>query len=101
MQEAVRSSVSLLTVVLDTNLLVSAFLTPGGETWEILRRAKVQRFVVSPAMLAEVEEVLLTHQHIRKKYAYTDDEVQQYCRDLLIAGIVVPVTTVKTWDSVR
>lgn len=86
----------VLTVVLDTNLLVSAFLTPGGEAWEILRRARSQRLVLSPAILAEVGEVLLNRPRIRKAYTYLDEEVHRYCRDLLSVATVAPETTLLT-----
>ena len=85
--------VQTMTVVLDSNLLVSAFLTLGGEAWESVRRAKGQRLILSAAILCEVEEVLLTPPRLRKTYGYTDEEVHQFCRNLLTVAIVVPVTT--------
>ena len=88
-----RPPVPTVTVVLDTNLLVSAFLTPGGEALEILRRARGQRLVLSNAILSEVEEVLLTRPRLRKTYAYTDEDVHQFCRSLLSVAVIVSVTT--------
>lgn len=85
-----------LTVLLDTNLLVSAFLTPGGEAWEILKRVKHQRLVLSTAILSELEEVLLTHPKLQKTYTYTEEEVHQYCRNLLTMAMLVPVTATLT-----
>ena len=87
------STIPALTVLLDTNILVSAFLTPGGDAWEILRRVKGQRLVLSTAVLSEVEQVLVTRPRLRRTYTYTDEQVRQYCRNLLTVAVLLPVTT--------
>jgi putative PIN family toxin of toxin-antitoxin system len=49
-----------LIVVVDTNVLVSAFLGPGGASREVLRRALQRRYepLVGVALFAEYESVL-------------------------------------------
>lgn len=49
-------------VILDTNVLVSAILTPGGPPDVLLRSAETGQldFVVSPLLLAELRRILLT-----------------------------------------
>jgi predicted nucleic acid-binding protein len=48
----------MLTIVLDTNILVGSFLTPRGESWEVVRRAKGQKLCLSPFILTEVWRTL-------------------------------------------
>lgn len=44
-------------VVLDTNILISAFLTPHGEADEIVRRAKGEVLCLSPFIFSEVMSI--------------------------------------------
>ena len=73
----------MLSIVLDANILVSAFLTPKGESWEILRQAKNNKLYLSLFILSEVEHTL-KRDRIRRKYAFTDDDVDSYMADLII-----------------
>ncbi|MBM3242991.1 putative toxin-antitoxin system toxin component, PIN family [Candidatus Poribacteria bacterium] len=70
----------LLKVVLDTTILVSAFLTPGGLSREILRLASLHlfEFLSSEEILEETRLSLLFKNHIRPKYPYTDAQVEEF-----------------------
>lgn len=71
-------------VVIDSTVLVSAFLTQAGISRELLREAQAGRFeiVLSEEILTETQRVLLEYQRIRKRYKYTDEAVIEYV-DLL------------------
>jgi putative PIN family toxin of toxin-antitoxin system len=71
-------------VVFDTVLFVSAFLTPGGLAYELLRLARRRRFLLwtSEEILAETRRSLLQKAHIREKYLYTDEEVLRFLEAL-------------------
>ncbi len=79
-------------VVLDTNILVSAFLFSerGGPPVELLRSAKEERFtlITSEAMLDELEGVLTRDARAQERYGYTSEAVAAY-RTLLEARAVV------------
>jgi len=70
----------LLKIVLDSTILVSAFLTPAGLSSEILRFAslKLFEFISSDEILEETRFSLLLKNRIRRKYPYTDREVEEY-----------------------
>jgi putative PIN family toxin of toxin-antitoxin system len=71
-------------VVLDSTILVSAFLAERGLSAELLRFAREGAFILclSPAILAETEQVLLQRKHIRTRYEYKDQAVYDYIRGL-------------------
>jgi predicted nucleic acid-binding protein len=81
-------------VVIDSTVLVSAFLTatPGGASHAILRSAAEGSFTMhlSPAILCETEEVLLTRKHLRKHYRYSDDDVRTYISNLHLLAELTP-----------
>jgi len=56
----------MLTVVLDTNILISAFLTPRGESSEVVRQAKGHKLYLSPFIFSEIWRILRLPR-IRKK----------------------------------
>ena len=69
--------------VLDTSILVSAFLKHEGVNAKVLLGGKDQfELFLSEDILAETKLVLLTYERIRKKYHYTDDEVLEYLETL-------------------
>ena len=70
--------------VLDSTILVSAFLTPGGAADALLDQAKAGRFLCVSAedIMVETAQVLLERPHIRQRYPYTDPEVQAYLQAL-------------------
>jgi len=92
---------NLLKVVLDTTILVSAFLTPGGLSSEILRFAslKLFEFVVSDEILEETCLLLLLKSHIRQKYPYTDEEVYEFTSALREACTII--TKLKTISVIK
>ena len=64
----------MLKIVLDTNILVSAFLTPSGESYEVLRRAKGEVLCLAPFILSEVWYILRSSR-LRKKYRYSKTDL--------------------------
>ena len=77
---------------LDATVLVSAFLTPGGVSDELLRQAREGAFVVvlSEDILAEVVHTL-GYPRIRRRYSYTDEDVRVFCAGLREAASLVPI----------
>jgi len=82
-----------LRVVLDTNILISAFVFPGGLP-EIVYRAALERritLITSPPLLAEFGRVLV------EKFGWdpmrSEDAVAQVAR---IGEVVRPIETVET-----
>jgi putative PIN family toxin of toxin-antitoxin system len=86
----------MIDAVLDSTVLVSAFLTAkaGGVSYELLRFA-AQDFTLhlSPAILRETEDVLLTRPHLRKRYEYRDDDVRTFVANLALLGEVTAEIT--------
>ncbi|MBI4595079.1 MAG: putative toxin-antitoxin system toxin component, PIN family [Candidatus Tectomicrobia bacterium] len=69
--------------VLDTSILISAFLKHGGVNALVVQAGKNQyQLFLSQAILEETGRVLLTYGHIRKKYNYSDKEVREYLASL-------------------
>ena len=80
--------------VLDSSVLVSAFLTPHGSVVRLLRDPARSRYelCLSDAILTETAEVLLSKSHLRRYVAYADDDVRDYIRWLLTQAEMVPDT---------
>jgi putative PIN family toxin of toxin-antitoxin system len=77
----------MLKAVLDTSVLVSAFLKHEGVNARILQKAKDKyHLYLSEHILKETSEVLLTYHRIRKKYLYSDDEAREYLASLRIVA---------------
>ena len=66
---------AVLTAVIDSTVLVSAFLTEGGVSAELLRYAREGVFLVflSADILTETQHTL-AYPRIRERYPYTDEE---------------------------
>jgi putative PIN family toxin of toxin-antitoxin system len=83
-------------VVLDSSVLVSAFLnpTPGGASYDLLRFAAQGAFALylSDAIVAETARVLVTSTRNRSRYNYTEEDVALFCRTIL--GLATMVTNV-------
>jgi len=63
-------------LVIDTNILIAAFLTPRGESSKLLRQALERHSVyLSPFILDEFLRVI-NYPHIRRRYEFTDDETE-------------------------
>ena len=82
-------------VVVDTNVWVSAFLTPRGHPAQLKIHWQANRFdvVVSVQLLTELAEVL-ARPRLQSKYRYSSDKVADYLR--LIAELSDLVTTTGT-----
>lgn len=79
-------------VVLDSSVLISAFLTPRGVCAELLRAADRGAVVLllSAEILVEVASRLSGKSKLRTRYGYGDEEVQHFCDDLAAAAELVP-----------
>lgn len=87
-------------IVVDTTVLVSAFLkpVPGGASFDLLRRVASGNceLFLSDDILEETARVLLRPGSLRRRYAYEDAAVIEYCQGLAeLATIVddVPAVT--------
>ena len=71
--------------VLDSSVLVSAFLTPHGYVVRLLRDPALSRYqlCLSDAILTETAETLLAKSTLRRYAAYTDEDVHDFVRWLL------------------
>jgi putative PIN family toxin of toxin-antitoxin system len=78
--------------VLDTTVLVSAFLRPidGGASFELLRFARQGSFelYLSDDILDEVADTLMTHKRMRERYRYPDAAIVEFCKDLARFGVM-------------
>ena len=79
-----------LTAVIDSTVLVSAFLTEGGVSAELLHFAREGVFLVflSEEILSETEHTL-GYERIRERYTYTDDDVADFLNRLRLAATLV------------
>jgi putative PIN family toxin of toxin-antitoxin system len=86
-------------ILLDTNLLVRAAITPKGLAREILRLIEANEdhvLVMSPYLFSEVADVL-RRDRIRARWPLTDEEIHLYCHYLSTVGEEVspqPLTAV-------
>jgi putative PIN family toxin of toxin-antitoxin system len=71
--------------VLDSSVLVSAFLTPHGSVVRLLREPVRSRYdlYLSEAILTETAEVLLSKSKLRRFAQYADADVRDFVRWLL------------------
>ena len=78
--------------VLDSTVLVSAFLRQEGLAALLLRQAAggVFELSLSRAILTETETTLVEREHIRRRYSYSNEEVTAFCQEL---GASFPVLT--------
>ncbi|KJU84263.1 protein containing DUF132 [Candidatus Magnetobacterium bavaricum] len=71
-------------VVLDTNVFVSAIITPQGKSARILRlvwEGKIQ-MVTSADIMSEIRDVLL-YSKIRKYHLRTPEQIETYLEDVV------------------
>lgn len=87
----------LIRVVVDTNVWVSALLTPAGPPGRVLAALRSARFVliISEPMIREVAEVL-ARPRIARKYGVTREEADELVGLLRERGQTAPVT-----DTIR
>ena len=88
-------------VVLDATILVSAFLTQKGVSVELLDHAVAGAFelYLSDAIIEETRDVLLHRAHLRRRFVYTDQEVEEFC--LLLRAFARPVPDLPTVRVIR
>jgi len=81
----------MLRVVLDTNVFVSSLLVKAGLPAQVLDAWRARRYllVVSPAIIAEVQATL-RYPRIQRKYALTDDDIEQLTDLLEQEALLVP-----------
>lgn len=77
--------------VLDSTILVSAFLIKTGVSYELLQQAQAGVFTIcaSQEILDEVQKVLLKPR-IRKKYHYPDEAITEYVQ---LLGLLAELAT--------
>ncbi|SPF51435.1 conserved hypothetical protein [Candidatus Sulfopaludibacter sp. SbA4] len=79
-------------ILLDTNLLVRAAITPQGSARAILHlieESEQHTLLISAYLLSEVADVL-RRDRIRARWPLTDEEVRSYCEFLARIGEEVP-----------
>jgi uncharacterized protein len=84
--------------VFDTTILVSAFLTKAGVSTELLAHAVAGAFelYLSDAIIAETSKVLLPRAHLRNRFIYAEQDVEEFCLVLrAFASTVADVPALK------
>ena len=90
-------------VVLDTNVIVSAFLSSRGAPAQVLEQLKREAFelLLSPAIVKEYRAAL-GYERVKKAHKLSDEQIQVVLEDLkALAGLVDPEKTpdVVTMDA--
>ncbi len=80
-----------MVIVLDANILVSAFLSDKGEDAKVVREAKEQELYLSPFILQEVY-TSLHYPRIRKRFDYPDANIDNYLVGLTKACTLIEAT---------
>jgi putative PIN family toxin of toxin-antitoxin system len=94
----------MIRAVLDSTVLVSAFLGPGGVSDALLGQAHKGNFTLYLAedILAETRRILLETERIRSRYAYADDSVERFIQELRdianLIGSLPPLTGIVERD---
>jgi hypothetical protein len=84
-------------IVLDTNVIVSALLSPKGAPAEIIRRWEADEFelVTSPPLITELKRAL-TYEQVQKYLKLSPEEIDAFLKRLrTMARIVEPQLTVE------
>jgi putative PIN family toxin of toxin-antitoxin system len=81
----------MLSAVLDSVVLVSALLTPGGVASSVVRQAREGAFMcyLSDEILAETQRVLVETPRLRQRFIYTDEDVEAFVFSLRAAAHLV------------
>lgn len=86
--------VKKLTIVLDSVVLVSAFVTQQGLAAELLTHAaeKTHLYTLYTAeeILNETRQVLLEREHLRTRFLYTDVQVERFITAVRGKCVVIP-----------
>jgi putative PIN family toxin of toxin-antitoxin system len=90
----------MLKVVLDTNVLVSAYLVPGGKPARILSLARQGKLTIclSPPILSEVKQTLLRPK-LQKIHKATAKETERFLKAL--TSVVVMTAGTEEIDAVK
>ena len=90
----------MLKVVLDTNVLVSAYLVPGGKPARILSLARQGELTIclSPPILGEVKQTLLRPK-LQKIHKATAKEIERFLKAL--TSVVVMTAGTEEVDAVK
>jgi uncharacterized protein len=80
-------------VVLDTNILISAFITPNGEPAQVVKLLQTEDFylILSADVFKEIERVI-QYPKLRTLYQYTDEQVEAFLEGIRRIAIWVEVT---------
>ncbi len=84
-------------IVLDTNVIISALLSPQGPPAEIVRRWEAEEIevVTSPPLIGELERVL-TYPRVRGHLRFSDEDIDALLERLMaITPIVDPQSTLE------
>ena len=82
-------------VLLDTNVIISALLSPDGNPAKIVQRWEADEFelATSPALLQEIERAL-TYERVRKHLKLSENELETFLRKFRPSTVnVVPLVT--------
>lgn len=84
-------------IVLDTNVLISAFLSRSGVPYQVfeLTRTSDVTLVMSQAVFQELERVI-RYPHLRAHANYNDDQVKQFLRGIQRGSLWVSVNETLT-----
>ena len=87
-------------IVLDTNVIVSAILSPRGNSAEILRRWEADEFevAISPALIKELREAL-TYERVVKYLELSPKEMDTFLRNY--QSIVINVDPRETLEVIK
>ena len=88
----------MIKAVLDSGVLVSAFVTPKGISAELLHSARQDLFKIylCEQIFEEIKRVLLTYPHIREQYFYSNRQVAMFCQGLRDAtNLVAKIPVIK------
>ncbi|MBS1787186.1 MAG: putative toxin-antitoxin system toxin component, PIN family [Acidobacteria bacterium] len=88
----------MIVAVLDSTILISAFLTPNGADGNLVLNTPPLAFslYLSFEIVEETKSRLLNRVRLRKRYDYTNGDVERYANDLYTAArFVVELPTLQ------
>jgi putative PIN family toxin of toxin-antitoxin system len=88
----------MIVAVLDSTVLISAFLTPHGSAGALVLNTPPLAFglYLSFEIVEETKSRLLNRVRLRKRYNYTNGDVERYITDLYTAArLVVELPTIQ------
>lgn len=88
----------MIAAVLDSTILISAFLTPNGSAGAVVLNRPPLAFdlCLSLEIVEETKSRLLNRIRLRKRYNYTNGDVEQYVNNLYAAArFVIELPTIQ------